>query len=67
LFSVVPDVELRDILDTAAKLYNTHPQIEAAIRHDQMTAAGGPHTGYNQEWSYLLFSAFAGGRAAMLF
>jgi len=39
LFSVVPDVELRDILDKAAKLYNTHPEIEAAIRHDQMTAA----------------------------
>ena len=39
LFSIVPDVELREILDKAAVVYNQHPEIERCILRDQEAAA----------------------------
>lgn len=39
LFFTPPDVELREILDVAAEIYNASPQIEAAILNDQEQAA----------------------------
>lgn len=39
LLSVAPDVEFRKTLDAAAEIYNSAPEIEAAIRRDQDRAA----------------------------
>ena len=39
LFYIAPDVELRDILDKAAAVYNLHPEIERCILQDQEAAA----------------------------
>mgnify|MGYP006279704111 CR=1 FL=1 len=39
LFFTPPDVELREILEIAAEIYNANPEIEAAILSDQQDAA----------------------------
>ena len=39
LFTVAPDVELREILGVASEIYNANGEIEASILRDQETAA----------------------------
>ena len=54
LFSIVPDVELRDILDKAALVYNLHPEIEDCIRRDQEAAAIEKRKGRDADRQWIL-------------